>query len=130
MAFTISGDDFYPSAGYATIDSNGVGKVHVAKEGAGPQDGFTEYPAFTSRPRWGDYGAAALDGNGKSIWIGSEYIAQRCTLKEYLGTPNSAGLYPGTFLSGFGLCDNTRGPLGNWSTRISKVTPDAGHDDD
>jgi hypothetical protein len=128
MAFTLVGNDYYPSAGYATIDANGVGKIHVAQAGVGPQDGFSEYPAFTSRPRWGDYGAAAVDGN--SIWIASEYIAQTCTFTQYLGTKNSAGKYDGSRGSGFGRCNNTRGPLGNWSTRISKITPQAGKDDD
>jgi hypothetical protein len=112
MAFTVVGADYYPSAGYAGIDANaGAGAVHVAAAGLGPEDGFTGYKAFVGdppRPRWGDYGAAAVDGN--SVWIASEYIGQKCSLKQYVGPP-------------FGSCGDTRVALGNWYTRISKVTP-------
>jgi hypothetical protein len=112
MAFTVVGNDYYPSAGYAGIDAKvGAGDVHDAAPGLGPQDGFTGYKAFVGdppRPRWGDYGAAAVDGN--SVWIASEYIGQTCTLAQYVSTP-------------FGSCGGTRVTLGNWDTRISKVTP-------
>ena len=112
MAFTVVGDDHYPSAGYATINANGsVGPVHIAAAGLGPDDGFTSYKAFVGDPprtRWGDYGAAVTDGS--SIWIASEYIAQTCDLTEYLTGP-------------IGSCGGTRTALANWATRISKVTP-------
>ena len=115
MAFTVVGNTHYPSAGYAAINANdGVGKVKIAAEGAGPQDGFTEYKVESPfgngvpRPRWGDYGAAAVDGN--TIWIASEYIGQTCTFAQYTATP-------------FGSCGGTRASLGNWDTRISSVTP-------
>ena len=66
MAFTVLGDDHYPSAGYAGVDAKiGVGDIHIAAEGAGPDDGFTGYnptSQFGNRPRWGDYGAAASNG--------------------------------------------------------------------
>jgi len=111
MAFTVVGDDFYPSAGYAGIDDKiGVGDLHVAAEGQGPDDGFTGYhpfSVFSSRPRWGDYGAAATDGN--SIWIGSEYINQTCTFSTWLGTSFR--------------CGNTRTQLANWGTRLSLIAP-------
>ncbi len=116
MAFTLVGDDHYPSAAYAGIDAKvGVGDIHVAAEGLGVSDGFTSYKAFVGDPprtRWGDYGAAQVDGN--SIWIASEYIAQTCTLQQYANPPT---------LAGFGSCGGTRTTLANWSTRISKVTP-------
>jgi hypothetical protein len=112
IAFTVVGNDHYASAGYAGIDaSNGAGEVHIAAEGVGLDDGFTSYKAQVGDPprtRWGDYGAAAVDG--KSIWIASEYIAQSCTLTQWLVTP-------------IGTCGGTRGALGNWSTHISKITP-------
>ena len=112
MAFTVLGADHFPSAGYASIDAlAGVGDVHIAKEGLGPADGFSGYKAFgsppgTIRPRWGDYGASAVDGN--TIWIASEYIGQTCTLAQYEATP-------------FGSCGGTRSTLANWDTRISSV---------
>jgi hypothetical protein len=107
IAFTVVGADYYPSAGYVSLNKNeGTGAVQIAAMGAGPQDGFTEYSAFTDRPRWGDYGAAVADG--RSIWIASEYIDQTCTLDQYAADAT---------------CGGTRAPLGNWSTRISNVNP-------
>jgi hypothetical protein len=92
------------STGYAP------GDIHIAAAGQGVQDGFTGYKGERNppRPRWGDYGAAAVDGN--SIWFAQEYIGQNCSLADYL-TP------------AVGRCGNTRGPLGNWGTRVVKVTP-------
>src|SRR4030088_47040 len=105
MAFTLVGNDHYPSAAYATIDAaNGVGNIHVAAAGVGPQDGFSAYPALATRSRWGDYGAAAVDG--KSIWIASEYIGQSCTLDQYKGSPAAADGTFGRLSTGFGLCGN------------------------
>jgi hypothetical protein len=111
MAFTLVGQDYYPSAAYTSIDSNGVGDIHVAAAGLGPDDGFTSYKAEVGDPprtRWGDYGAAVTDGS--NIWIASEYIAQTCTLTQYL-------------TGAIGSCGGTRTSLANWGTRISGVTP-------
>jgi hypothetical protein len=110
IAFTLTGDNDYPSAAFAGLDAKvGMGNVQVAAAGAGPWDGFTSYVIFGSgRPRWGDYGAAAVDGS--DIWVASEYVAQTCTYAQYLVVPR-------------GQCGGTRGALGNWSTHISKVTP-------
>ena len=110
IAFTLTGDNDYPSAALAGLDAKaGMGNVQVAAAGAGPWDGFTSYVVFGSgRPRWGDYGAAAVDGS--DVWIASEYIAQTCTYAQYLASPS-------------GQCGGTRGTLSNWSTHVSKVTP-------
>ena len=112
MAFTLVGADHYPSAGFATISEDGVGPIQVAAEGLGPQDGFSGYKAFGNppRPRWGDYGGAAVDPATQNIWIASEYIGQTCTLAQYVSSP-------------FGSCGGTRATLGNWGTRISLVQP-------
>jgi len=110
IAFTLTGDNDYPSAAFSGLDAKvGMGNVQVAATGAGSWDGFTSYVIFGSgRPRWGDYGAAAVDGN--NIWVASEYVAQTCTYAEYLVAPQ-------------GQCSGQRGALGNWSTHISMVTP-------
>jgi hypothetical protein len=112
IAFTVGGEDRYPSAGYAAISSSGrVGPIHIVGHGEGVSDGFTSYKAFVGDPprtRWGDYGAAVTDG--RSIWMASEYIAQTCTLEQYLTPP-------------IGSCGGTRTSLGNWSTRLTKITP-------
>ena len=128
MAFTVTGDSHYPSAGYAPIDAGGVGAWTVAQggEGAAPDDGFTSYKSQVGNPprtRWGDYGAAAVDGN--SIWIASEYIAQACDYTAW-GGPFFAGGTGDNLLGtcgGAGHGPGARGALGNWSTRISQLTP-------
>jgi len=110
MTFTLTGDNDFPSAAFAGMDAKaGMGNVQVAASGVGPWDSFTSYVVFGSgRPRWGDYGAASVDGS--DIWIASEYVAQTCTYAQYLVAPR-------------GQCGGTRGALGNWSTHVSKVTP-------
>jgi hypothetical protein len=108
IAFTVLGPDNFPSAGFTSLDANaGAGPVHIVAEGAGPSDDFADYPQEVNppRPRWGDYGSAAVDGD--AIWIASEYIAQTCNLSTYVS-------------SNF-TCGNTRASLGNWSTRISRL---------
>ena len=116
MAFTLLGNDHYPSAAYTSMDAKiGAGDIHVAAEGVGPDDGFTGYnpqSAYGGRPRWGDFGGAVYDGT--NFWIASEYIGQTCTLTQYLApTPPST-------LPNF-TCGGTRASLGNWGTRISKL---------
>jgi len=130
MAFTYTGDTTNPSAAYAPIDASvGAGSWSFASpggQGAAQDDGFTSYKAQVGNPprtRWGDYGAAAVDGN--SVWIASEYIAHACTYTAW-GGPFFAGGNGDTKL---GTCAPTTGApgpraaLGNWSTRISKLTP-------
>jgi hypothetical protein len=110
IAFTVAGADYYPSAGFASLDTRvGAGDVQIAAPGKGPQDGFSGYKAFNDppRPRWGDYGAAAADGD--SVWIASEYIGQTCTLPQYTTAP---------LLS----CGGTRTALANWATRVTRLT--------
>ncbi|MEO7007870.1 MAG: hypothetical protein ABI156_01865, partial [Caldimonas sp.] len=112
IAFTLVGADHFPSAAYVQLGANGhEGPVRIAADGKGPDDGFTGYEAYnpgTSNARWGDYGAAVVDGN--DIWIASEYIGQSCTLATYVSAP-------------FGTCNATRVALGNWGTRISRLRP-------
>jgi hypothetical protein len=129
MAFTDTGDSTNPSAAYAAIDAHvGVSVWNNVNGGTGAaqDDGFTSYKAQVGNPprtRWGDYGYAAVDGN--SIWIASEYIAQSCDYTTW-GGPFFAG---GSGDNLLGTCAGpTHGPgsrtaLGNWATRISKLTP-------
>lgn len=113
ISFTVVGPTQFPSVGYVSLDAKiGAGDVHISQAGSGLQDGFTEYAnIFGSRPRWGDYGAASVDGN--SIWFATEFINQSCDLTTYI-----AG-----FGANFGSCGGTRTSLGNWATHITKVTP-------
>jgi hypothetical protein len=129
MAFTATGDTLNPSAGYAPIDAiTGVGAWNVAPggQGAAQDDGFTSYKSQVGNPprtRWGDYGAAAVDGN--SVWIASEYIAHACDYTAWGGpffTGGSGDNLLGT-CAGSSHGPGARTALGNWSTRISKFTP-------
>jgi hypothetical protein len=127
VAMTAMGAGLNPSAAYAAIDAQtGLGDFHVAQAGAAPDDGFTSYKAQVGNPprtRWGDYGAASVDGN--SIWIASEYVAGACDYTAW-GGPFFAG---GTGDNLLGTCGGAshgpgvRAALGNWATRISKLTP-------
>jgi hypothetical protein len=129
MAFTATGDTTNPSAAFAAVDANvGVSAWDIVPggQGAAPDDGFTSYKSQVGNPprtRWGDYGAAAVDGN--SVWIASEYIAHSCGYTAW-GGPFFAG---GSGDNLLGTCAGspggvaTRAALGNWSTRISKLTP-------
>jgi hypothetical protein len=110
IGFTRVGEELFPSYGYASIDDvAGVGPVHMIAEGQSVQDGFTEYPPIGgNRPRWGDYGAAAVDGN--TVYLAGQYIEQPpCTLEDYIAT-------------GF-TCFGYRSALANWSTRVARLTP-------
>jgi len=130
MAFTDTGNTTEPSAAYASIDAIvGVGPWNDVNGGSGaaPDDGFSGYKQqrfpLPIRPRWGDYGAAAVDGN--SIWIASEYIAQPCSYVDWGGP----FFVDGTGDNLLGTCAGaSHGPgkrtaLANWATRISKLTP-------
>ena len=103
ITFTLVGPDFFPSTAYASISaSTGVGDIHIAALGQGPEDGFTGYdhpraPGAGDIARWGDYTAAVADGD--SIWFATEYIAH----------PSTDG--------------TTRSALANWATFIATVTP-------
>jgi hypothetical protein len=114
MAMTLVGPSHYPTAAYIRVNATGLnGGVHEASAGVGPQDDFCEYvfencagtSPPTARPRWGDYGAAAI--NGTQVWIASEYIGQSCTISQFQADPK---------------CGLTRAPLANWGTRITRVS--------
>lgn len=121
VAFTLTGNNFYPTAAYASIDGTDVGPVTVASLGQGVQDGYTQYrfldgvtgtTTVNYVPRWGDYGAAAVDEEG-NLYLGSQYVAfPACSAGEF-GDP--FGLGPLT------RCGGTRTPLTNWATAITKL---------
>jgi hypothetical protein len=76
IAFSIVGEDFFPSAAYSLIDAvNGAGPIVISGPGVAPDDGFSGYAPFATRgtARWGDYSAAVSDEFG-NIWMGTEMI--------------------------------------------------------
>lgn len=107
MGATLVGPNINPSAAYTkiTLDRRPTA-VRVAAWGAGPDDGFTGTFEGGFRPRWGDYGYAATADDG-SVWLATEYIAQRCSFATFLSDTT---------------CGFTRSFFANWSTRLSQVT--------
>jgi hypothetical protein len=97
MVFTLVGPDVYPSAAYIALGETGAtGSVHIAGDGAAPEDGFTGYKAYGAEgrtARWGDYSAAAVAADG-SVWLATEFIP---------GGPRTS--------------------LANWGTFVVNVTP-------
>ena len=129
MAFTATGDALNPSSGFAPIDAIvGVGPWSVVNGGTGAaqDDGFTSYKSQVGNPprtRWGDYSAAAVDGN--SVWIASEYIAAACDYPTWGGRffgATTGDNKLGTCASAPGAA-GPRTALGNWSTRVSQLVP-------
>ncbi len=103
MVFTLSGKDYYPSVAYISggLDE-GIGSIHIAGKGKGPEDGFSGYQPYSSGSpaRWGDYSAATVSGN--SIWIAGEYIPAKCTSLS---------------------CGTNRTVLANWGTFVGHIKP-------
>ena len=99
IAFSVIGEDFFPSAGYAALDaSNGAGPIVISFPGVAPDDGFSGYFPFGARVgRWGDYSWATSDETG-NIWMGSEVIPPKSALETFV-------------------------PFANWGTFITTVTP-------
>lgn len=98
ITFTLVGPDIFPSTAYASIDAvTGIGDVHIAAPGQGPEDGFTGYEPVGDVARWGDYTAAVADGD--TVWFSTEYIAHPAT------------------------DPTTRTLLANWATFVGHVTP-------
>ncbi len=108
MGFTAVGENRHPSYAYASLDAVvGVSAVRTMLEGEGVQDGFTEYPPIGgNRPRWGDYGAAAVDG--RTVYLAGQYIAAPgCSLEDFVVTD----------------CGDTRTLFANWSTAVGALRP-------
>lgn len=97
VVFSIAGEDYFPSAAYATLDaSSGTGPIVITDHGFAPDDGFTAYVPFeVSRVgRWGDYSAAVADEHG-NIWMATEAINP--PLVQFL--PGELAANWGTFIS-------------------------------
>jgi len=96
IVFSIAGENFYPSAAYATLDAaTGAGPIVITAPGFAPDDGFSAYAPFAvSRvARWGDYSAAVADEHG-NLWLATESINP--------ALPPETQLPPGALLANFG----------------------------
>ncbi|HVC14342.1 MAG TPA: hypothetical protein VND62_05725 [Acidimicrobiales bacterium] len=113
MDYAMSGSSLYPSTGYSILGTNGPTKtLHLARQGAGPADGFSEYTAGYNRPRWGDYSTAVATGG--TFFFATEMINQSCSVPQYIATFT---------------CGGTRDIEANWGTSVNKLTsgPGRGH---
>jgi hypothetical protein len=99
VVFSVVGEDFFPSAGYALLDAtNGAGPIVISDPGVAPDDGFSGYFPNGRVGRWGDYSAAVSDESG-NIWMATEAI-----------NPPLAQFPPGVLVA-------------NWGTFIAPVAP-------
>jgi hypothetical protein len=115
VGYTLTGDSWYPSAAYSFWSGTRPRKaVHLAAAGAAPDDGLSQYLAFngggtdpvpTIRPRWGDYSAAAWDG--QRFYLANEYIAHSCSYAQ--------------FATDF-TCGGKRTFYGNFSTHVQQLS--------
>jgi hypothetical protein len=122
IGFSIAGPNIFPSTGYVeSRDDDGparFGSIHVAGAGVNSEDGFSGYPAENPpgtvpcddpmhptecEARWGDYGYAAIGGDG-SIWVAGEYIGPR---------PRTALANWGTFITRLRAGDDDHGDDGH-----------------
>ena len=73
ITFTITSPTINPSAAYSITGGQGAFvNINTAAAGAGAHTSFSD--ALFDQARWGDYSAAALDPNGRTIWMATEYI--------------------------------------------------------
>ncbi|GLV58968.1 hypothetical protein KDH_57960 [Dictyobacter sp. S3.2.2.5] len=90
IAFTLTSKTINPSAAYVVNNFPkkfaplSFGEVSIAAYGSGPHYSFSQ--ALFGERRWGDYSAAALDLNGNSIWLATEYIPVFQSLYDNWGT--------------------------------------------
>ena len=98
IAFTLVGLDYYPSAAYAVLTTDGVSSIRVAALGSAPEDGFSAYPQTGGDgvARWGDYSAAVGDNRG-NVWIATEYVGD---------TPRTVFANWGTFIGKIDVSDS------------------------
>jgi hypothetical protein len=75
IGMSVSSQNLFPST--ATVEAPVFSSPTIVLRGLGaqPDDGFTAYSQFGGNGvgRWGDYGAAAVDGYG-IVWLAGEYI--------------------------------------------------------
>lgn len=105
LDYALMGRGYFPSTGYSLVGPNGpTATLHIARTGAGPEDGFAEYTATYGRPRWGDYSTALATGS--TFYFAAEMVNQSCTVKQFKATFT---------------CGGTRDIEANWGTSVNKL---------
>ncbi len=111
MDYAIMGSSLFPSTGYSLMGQNGPDNtLRIARQGAGPEDGFTEYTATYNRPRWGDYSTAVATGG--TFFFAAEMVNQTCTVTQFQATFT---------------CGGTRDIQANWGTSVNRLSAGQGN---
>lgn len=100
IVFSVVGENYFPSAAYATLDATtGAGPIVITGPGFAPDDGFSAYAPFQFGrvARWGDYSAAVADENG-NIWMATESINPPLPPETHL-PPGALAANFGTFIT-------------------------------
>ena len=117
IAFTVVGEDYYPSAGYVTIDANGtVGPIHIAAAGLGRRRRVHELQGVRRRSAADPLGRLRRGRHRRQLDL-DRLRVHRPDLHATRSTTRARRARP------FGSCGGTRTSLANWGTRISKLTP-------
>jgi hypothetical protein len=98
IGVTLVGPNWFPATASINVPEFVQPRIVVQAHGGQADDGFTAYAQYGGNGvgRWGDYGAASVDGTG-TVWIANEYV------------PDDA-IYP-------------RSSLANWGTFITPLKP-------
>jgi hypothetical protein len=112
LAISVAGPDYWPSVGYVVFDGYDFGpraNIKIVATGAGPTDDYLGYIDADEFNPFGVFATAVVTAEGR-FWFANQYVAQTCTVPEYLvpGSPRFT-------------CGNTRVRLANWATRITEV---------
>lgn len=104
--YALTGTNLFPSTGYSILGQNGpTNTLHVARQGAGAEDGFSEYTPSYNRPRWGDYSTSVATGG--TFFFAAEMVNQSCTTTEFIATFT---------------CGGTRDLQANWGTSVNRLS--------
>ena len=112
LAVSISGPDFWPSAGYAVLHGDRFVSMHVTAAGVGVTDDTFGYTTPGLLNPFGYFATALVAPDGR-FWLASQYVAQTCTLEQFLSPLPPTPL---TF-----TCNQTRTLRTNWATRITEI---------
>jgi len=113
ISFTVSGEDYYPTAAFVPFDGSTTGELVVVKQGTAYHDSYFCYDAFglgAYACPWSLSSSSQTDSGG-NIWTATQLIetdGTTCTLDHWMATDMN--------------CNKTRTMFTNWATRISKIS--------
>jgi len=111
ISFTVSGEDYYPTAAFVPFDGSTTGELVVVKQGTAYHDSYSCYGPLRGKfCLWSLSSSSQTDSEG-NIWTTTQLIetdGTTCTLDHWMATDMN--------------CNKTRTPFTNWATRISKIS--------